>query len=98
MFERICRDERHTRVTRIIHEPIAERDFADWTMGYASLSVRELAERAGINDFFTARHVRGASGAGSGQEAPAGLRAWPLACRRHGRASCARPDELKHGR
>jgi hypothetical protein len=53
VFERICRDPRHTRVTRIIHEPIADRDFGDWTMGYASLSIRELAQHAGINDFFT---------------------------------------------
>ena len=52
VFERICRDERHTRVTRIIHEPIVERDFGEWTMGYASLSVREMAEHAGVNDFF----------------------------------------------
>jgi len=53
VFERICRDERHTRVTRIIHEPIADRDFGDWTMGYASLTIRQLAQHAGINDFFT---------------------------------------------
>ena len=53
VFERICHDQRHTRVTRIIHEPIADRDFADWTMGFASLTVRELAEHAGINDFFS---------------------------------------------
>jgi hypothetical protein len=54
VFERICRDERHTRVTRIIHEPIADRDFADWTMGFASLSIAECAGYAGVNDFFTA--------------------------------------------
>jgi hypothetical protein len=54
VFERICRDERHTRVTRIIHEPIAARDFADWTMGFASLSLAECAQFAGVNDFFTA--------------------------------------------
>jgi hypothetical protein len=53
LYERIRFDRRHARVTQIIHEPIAERDFADWTMGYASLSVQEAAERAGINDFFT---------------------------------------------
>ena len=52
VFERICRDERHTRVTRVIHEPIGARDFAEWTMGYASLSLKEMAQYAGVNDFF----------------------------------------------
>ena len=54
VFEHICRDSRHTRVTRIIHEPIFERDFSEWTMGFAQLDARELAAHAGINDFFSA--------------------------------------------
>lgn len=53
LYERIRHDHRHAQVTRIIHEPIAARDFSDWTMGYASLSIQEAADRAGINDFFT---------------------------------------------
>lgn len=54
LFEHICRDDRHTRVTRIIFEPIAERDFAEWTMGFARLETAEVAGLAGINDFFSA--------------------------------------------
>lgn len=52
LYERIRQDGRHQQITRIIHEPIAGRDFAEWTMGYASLSLQEAAAHAGINDFF----------------------------------------------
>jgi hypothetical protein len=54
LFEHLSHDPRHTRVTRIIHEPIFERDFGNWTMGYAQLEVRELAQELGSNDFFSA--------------------------------------------
>ena len=53
LFEKIAADKRHTRVTKVILEPIEERAFGAWTMGYPRISARELAEIPGLNDFFT---------------------------------------------
>ena len=52
LFEKIASDPRHTRVTRVILEPIPERAFANWTMGYPRVTEKELAEIPGLNDFF----------------------------------------------
>jgi len=52
-FERIQKDPRHTKVTRIIRESIAERDFADWSMGFAEPASESLRQIEGMNDFFS---------------------------------------------
>lgn len=52
LFEKIAADTRHIRVTKIVLEPIFERDFAYWTMGYPKISLKELAMIPGLNDFF----------------------------------------------
>lgn len=52
LFEKISRDKRHSLITKIILEPIAERAFASWTMGHSQVSAAELAEIPGLNDFF----------------------------------------------
>lgn len=52
VFAAIRADERHQRVTLIIYEPIPERSFADWSMGYVSIQGEELREITGANDFF----------------------------------------------
>jgi hypothetical protein len=48
----IARDPRHDRVTQIIREPIAERSFEDWSMGFASVGRAEVRKLLGENDFF----------------------------------------------
>lgn len=53
IFEKLTIDNRHTRVTKIIVEPIEERSFAEWTMGYSKITTKELAEIPSLNDFFT---------------------------------------------
>lgn len=53
VFDRICRDARHGRVTLIIREPIFQRDFPDWTMGYARANLSDVQAHLGENDFFT---------------------------------------------
>jgi len=53
LLERLTKDKRHQRVTRIVLEPIEERAFTQWTMGYAKLSRQQLAEIPGLSDFFT---------------------------------------------
>ena len=52
LFAVIASDNRHTNVTKIIHEPIAHRDFGDWTMGFTSLGISEIQSGEGLNDFF----------------------------------------------
>ncbi len=44
LYDAIVRDSRHTRVTRIIYEPIARRYFADSSMTLAMLSPAQLHE------------------------------------------------------
>lgn len=52
LFTAIASDSRHTNVTKIIHEPIARRDFGEWTMGFSSVDLAELEGTEGLNDFF----------------------------------------------
>ena len=53
LFEKIGKDKRHVRVTKVILEPIEQRTFAAWTMGYSEMTAKELADIPGLNDFFT---------------------------------------------
>jgi hypothetical protein len=52
LFEKISKDPRHCRVTRIIREPIPRRFFGEWSMGYAEMEPAELGGIEGLNDFF----------------------------------------------
>ena len=54
VYSRIRRDPRHTRITVIIREPIAARDFSEWTMGFCTLDPLEAGQLIGENDFFSA--------------------------------------------
>ncbi len=53
LFDVIGRDERHDRVTTIIREPIPERSFGGWSMGFAGATPGQLERIDGLNDFFT---------------------------------------------
>lgn len=53
LFDTIKNDERHSKVTVIIREPIAKRAFSNWTMGYADITPGETGELVGENDFFS---------------------------------------------
>jgi len=52
LLEKLVKDKRHERVTKIILEAIEERAFARWTMGYSKISKEELADIPDLNDFF----------------------------------------------
>ena len=52
LLEKLGQDKRHERVTKILLEPIEERAFAQWTMGYPKIGKKELADIPGLNDFF----------------------------------------------
>ena len=53
VYARIMRDPRHTRITLIIREPIAQRDFSEWTMGFTEVDRLDAGQLIGENDFFT---------------------------------------------
>jgi hypothetical protein len=52
VYEKIANDARHIQITRIIREPIAQRQFSNWTMGFNKLSQQELGVVLETNDFF----------------------------------------------
>jgi blue light- and temperature-responsive anti-repressor len=51
LFEKIEQDKRHQSLTMIVEEPIAERSFSDWTMGYAVINPEDIDKIIGANDF-----------------------------------------------
>jgi hypothetical protein len=53
VFDCIRADPRHGRVTQIILEPLFERAFSDWTMGFSNVALTEVQALIGENDFFT---------------------------------------------
>ena len=52
IYTKIGRDKRHASVTQIIREPILERDFIGWTMGFSTVDPIEAGKLLGENDFF----------------------------------------------
>lgn len=54
LYAMIEADDRHHHLVKIIHEPIARRVFADWTMGFSRLHPSQVGEIVGANDFFDA--------------------------------------------
>jgi hypothetical protein len=51
-FDRISKDPRHTKVTRIIRESISKRSFEDWSMGFSEMTPQMVQQIDGFNDFF----------------------------------------------
>lgn len=52
LYNSISSDKRHTRITKIIQEPISQRDFEDWTMGYPQATQQDIENIPGMNDVF----------------------------------------------
>lgn len=52
MYKKLRLDKRHHQLTLVMREPIAKRYFADWSMGFSSVTPQELSEVEGLNDFF----------------------------------------------
>ncbi len=53
LYEKIASDSRHGKVTKIIQEPIEDRAFGKWTMGYTGASREQLRAIDGLSDFFS---------------------------------------------
>ena len=52
LYERISVDDRHTKIVKLINEPIEQRSFSEWTMGLGRPDRDELGAIPGLNDFF----------------------------------------------
>src|SRR6476661_10829371 len=63
-FAAIEHDPLHRGVMVVLREPIAERDFPDWSMGFREVSADDLEGVDGFSDFLRRR------GGDSGNEAP----------------------------
>ncbi|WP_051241401.1 BLUF domain-containing protein [Azohydromonas australica] len=50
LFDRVRRDDRHRRVTVLVHGPVAERTFADWAMAYRCLDDEAAADPPAQDD------------------------------------------------
>lgn len=50
MYDRVRKDPRHHDVTRILQEPIAERFFAEWSMGFGNLDDPTITTWPGYSD------------------------------------------------
>jgi hypothetical protein len=50
-------DKRHTRIMKVIHEPIEAREFGEWTMGRADLSMNGLGEVSARHSALLRRQV-----------------------------------------
>jgi hypothetical protein len=52
LYSKIELDTRHAKMTKIIQEPIRQRVFEEWTMGFSAMSREEMETLPGTNDFF----------------------------------------------
>ena len=52
LFKVIKKDPRHTNVTVLEKKEISERKFANWSMGFKSISDEDLRDVKGLNNFF----------------------------------------------
>lgn len=53
LFSRIKRDKRHRNVTQVFSRPILDRLFADWSMGYETVTAQELDNIKHIVSLYT---------------------------------------------
>lgn len=60
VYERICRDDRHRKVTTLIEEPLPERTFTNWSMKYVPLSsdVQKFLDQHGMSSFQPLKFTR----------------------------------------
>lgn len=59
LYARISKDPRHTDVTKLAEEPIIERQFADWSMGFSDVGALSPEELKGYSPFLQEDFVGG---------------------------------------
>jgi len=51
VFNSISKDNRHTNVVKLLEEPIDQRAFPDWSMGFRQISEEQSSSIPGFSDF-----------------------------------------------
>ena len=51
LMEHIARDPRHSGVITLLHEPISEREFPDWSMAFRDLGANDVQGIPGFSPF-----------------------------------------------
>ncbi|MEZ4333782.1 MAG: BLUF domain-containing protein [Myxococcota bacterium] len=74
LYRRIEADPRHVEMTKLIREPIPERCFEDWSMGFLQATRDEIARIPGLNDFLRVTHASVEEQAGRARKLLAGFR------------------------
>ncbi|WP_148613405.1 BLUF domain-containing protein [Nocardioides rubriscoriae] len=54
-FETICADPRHRGVIELLREPVTERSFPDWSMGFRDVGPVDVERPDGFNPFLQER-------------------------------------------
>lgn len=57
LYERIQHDHRHTDIVTVLNRPISQRQFGNWSMGYETMTIRQLEELKAIVDLDNADGV-----------------------------------------
>ncbi len=61
LYKRIEQDQRHKEVTRVLNRPIGQRLFADWAMGYETITSSQLDDIKTIVNFDNEKEASSAS-------------------------------------
>jgi len=51
LYKIIKKDKRHTNIVKLLDEPISERAFPDWSMGFRKINRKQSAGIKGFSDF-----------------------------------------------
>lgn len=57
LYSRIEQDSRHTNVDRVLSRPVTQRLFGNWSMGYETITARQLEEIKSIIDLDTEEDI-----------------------------------------
>lgn len=55
LYQELKKDERHYNIVKMLEQTVEEREFPNWSMGYAQATQEEINKIDGLNDFFTSK-------------------------------------------
>lgn len=59
LYEKLCEDHRHRGLTMMVSEPIEERNFSEWTMGFKRIGRPDREYLEGWNELLQTRSYEG---------------------------------------
>ncbi len=51
LYDIVCKDPRHKDIYTLLEEPLAQREFPDWSMAFHDLEMMKSSHRTGYSDF-----------------------------------------------